>query len=194
MKENLILAYYAQAWKFGPGPPKMEFFKKISFFWKGLQISLQTSPQPPSDIKFKSSYARKHDLAYYAQIWKFGPKLPKMEFFKIFSFLWKGLQISLLTSPQPPPDIKFKSSYARKRDYAQIWKFSPGSQKWNFSKIIHFFEKVSRFCFQRALNHPQTLSLSQVMQENVILAYYAQIWKFGPRLPKMEFFKKFSFF
>ena len=53
-----------------------------------------------------------------------------------------------------------------------------------------FFEKVSRFRFQRALNHPQTLSLSQVMQENVILAYYAQIWKFGPRLPKIEFFKK----
>ena len=25
------------------------------------------------------------------------------------------------------------------------------------------------------LNYPQTLSLSQVMQENVILAYYAQI-------------------
>ena len=26
----------------------------------GLQISLLTSPQPPTDIKFKSSYARKH--------------------------------------------------------------------------------------------------------------------------------------
>ena len=38
------------------------------------------------------------------------------------------------------------------------------------------------------------LSLSQVMQENVILAYYAQIWKLSPRLPKMEFFKKISFF
>ena len=71
---------------------------------------------------------------------------------------------------------------------------TPGSQKCNFSKKNHFFEKFSRFRFQRALNHPQTLSLSQVMQENVILAYYAQIWKFGPRLPKMEFFKKFLFF
>ena len=30
----------------------------------------------------------------------------------------------------------------------------------------------------------------QGMQENLILACYAQIWKFGPRLPKMEFFKK----
>ena len=57
-----------------------------------------------------------------------------------------------------------------------------------FFKKDSFFEKVSRFHFQRALNHPQTLSLSQVMQENVILAYYAQIWKFGTRLPKMKFF------
>ena len=130
-------------------------------------------------------------LAYYAHIWKFGPGLPKMKFFKIFSFLWKGLQISLLTSPQPPPDIKFKSSCARKRNYAQIWKYS--SQNGIFQKSS-FFEKVSRFHFQRALNHPQTLSLSQVMQENVVLAYYAQIWKIGPRLPKIEFFKKFLFF
>ena len=91
-----------------------------------------------------------------------------MEFFKIFSFLWKGLQISLLTSSQPPPDIKSKSSYGRKRDYAQIWKFSPRLPKMEFFKKTHFFEKVSRFRFQRALNHPQKLSLSQVMQENML--------------------------
>ena len=59
-------------------------------------------------------------LAYYAQIWKFGPRPKKMEFFKIFSFLWKGLQILLLTNPQPPPDIKFKSGYARKRDFGLL--------------------------------------------------------------------------
>ena len=69
-----------------------------------------------------------------------------------------------------------------------------GPQKWNFSKFFHFCGKVSRFRFWRALNHPQTLSLSDVMQGNVILAYYAEIWKFDPRLPKMEFFKKISFF
>ena len=57
-----------------------------------------------------------------------------------------------------------------------------------------FFEKVSRFRFQRALHQPQTLSLCQVMQENVVLAYYTQAWKIGPRLPKIEFFKKFLFF
>ena len=118
----------------------------------------------------------------------------KWNFSKIFSFLWKGLQISLLTSPQPPPDIKFKSSYSRKRDYAQIWKFSPRLPKMEFFEKVLFFEKVSRFRFQRALNHPQTLSLSQVMQENVVLAYYAQIWKIDPRLPKIEFLKKILFF
>ena len=63
------------------------------------------------------------------------------------------------------------SRYARKLDfsyYAQIWKFSPRLPKMEFFKKIHFFEKVSRFCFQRVLNHLQTLSLSQVMQENII--------------------------
>ena len=137
-------------------------------------------------------------LAFHDQIWKIGPMPRKMEFFKIFSFLWKGLQISLLMSPQPPPDIKFKSSYARKRDFGLLcpnMEIQPQAPKSGvFQKKFIFFEKVSRFRFQRALNHPQTLSLSQVMQENVILAYYEQIWKFGPRLPKMEFFRKLLFF
>ena len=65
-------------------------------------------------------YARKVDIGLLCQIWKFGPGPPKMELFKIFSFLWKGLQISLPTSPQPPPDIKFKSSYARKRGFGLL--------------------------------------------------------------------------
>ena len=44
--------------------------------------------------------------------------------------------------------------------YAQIWKFNPRLPNMEFFKKNHFFEKVSRFRFQRALNHPQTLSLS----------------------------------
>ena len=38
------------------------------------------------------------------------PQTPKNGIFQK-SFFWKSLQISLPTSPQSPPDIKFKSSY-----------------------------------------------------------------------------------
>ena len=100
-----------------------------------------------------------------------------MDFFKIFSFLWKGLQISLLTSPQPPPDIKFKSSYAKKRGYAQIWKFSPRLPKTEFFKKVLFFEKVSRFRFQRAQNHPPDIKF---------MSSYARKRGFGLLRPNME--------
>ena len=117
MQENLILAYYAQIWKFGSGPPKMEFFKNFSFLWKGLQILLLTSPQPPPDIKFKLSYARKRDNA---QIWKFSPRLPKMEFFKKVLFFEKVSRFRFQRALNHPPDIKFKSSYARKRGFGLL--------------------------------------------------------------------------
>ena len=132
-----------------PRPTKMEFFKNLSFLWKGLQISLTTSPQPPPDTKFKSSYARKRDFGYYAQIWKFGPRLPKMEFFKKVLFFWKGLQTSLPTSPQPPPDIKFKSSYARKRGFGLLCPSmenrSQAPKNWIFQKNFIFLKRSSNF-------------------------------------------------
>ena len=87
--------------------------------------------------------------------------------------------------------------YARKLDIGLLcpnMEIRPRTPKMDFFKNFNFCGKVSRFRFQRVLNHPQTLSLSQVMQENVVLAYYAQIWKIGPKLPKIEFFKKFLFF
>ena len=62
-------------------------------------------------------YARKLDIGVLCPNMEIRPGPPKMEFLKIFSFLWKGLQTSLLMSPQPPADIKFKSRYARKRDF-----------------------------------------------------------------------------
>ena len=74
--------------------------------------------------------------------------------------------------------------------YAQIWKFSPRLPKMEFFKKNSFFEKVSRFCFQRALNHPQTLSLSQVMQENVIMLKYGNS---APGSQKRNFLKKIIF-
>ena len=130
---------------------------------------------------------------------KYGNSAPcsqKWIFFQKISFFSKGVQISLPTSPQPPPDIKFNSSYARKRDFGLLCpstEIRPQAPKNGIFQKMKFFWKAFRFRFQRALNHPQTLGLSQVMQENVILAY-AQIWIFGPRLPKMEFLKNFSFF
>ena len=61
---------------------------------------------------------------YWLIMPKYGNSAPdpqKWNFSKLFSFLWKGLQISLPTSPQPPPDIKSKSSYARKRDFGLLY-------------------------------------------------------------------------
>ena len=100
MQENVTMPKYGNSF---PGSQKWNSSKKF-IFWKGLQISLPTSPQPPPDIKFKSSYARKRDFSLLCPNMEIRPRLPKMEFFKKFSFFWKGLQISLLTSPQTPAD------------------------------------------------------------------------------------------
>ena len=138
-----------------PGPQKWNFSKIFHFCEKVSRFRFQRDLNHPQTLSLIQVMQENVILAYYAQIWKFGPRLPKMEFFKIFSFFWKGLQISLLMSPQPPPDIKFKSSYARKRDYAKICKFNPRLPKMEFFKKVLFSEKVSRFRFQRALNHPR---------------------------------------
>ena len=85
-----------------PQAPKNGIFQKKIIFLKRSPDFASNEPLTTPDIKLKSSYARKRDFGYYAQIWKFGSRLPKMEFFKKISFFRKGLQISLLTSPQPP--------------------------------------------------------------------------------------------
>ena len=133
-------------------------------------------------------------LAYYAQIWKFGPRLPKMEFSKNFHFSEKVSRFRFQRALNHPQILSLSQVMQENVIMPKYGNSAPGSQKWNFSKIFHFCGKVFRLRFQRALKHPQTLSLSQVMQGNVVLAYYAQIWKIGPRLPKIEFFKKLLFF
>ena len=114
MQENVILAYYAQIWKFNPMLPKSGIFQKNFIFLKRSPDFASNEPSTTPDINFKSSYARKRDFGLLCPNMEIRPRLPKMEFFKKFSFFWKGLQIYLLTSPQTPADIKFKSSYARK--------------------------------------------------------------------------------
>ena len=45
MQENLILAYYAQIWKFGTRPPENEFFWKLLIF---MERSLNFASNEPS--------------------------------------------------------------------------------------------------------------------------------------------------
>ena len=86
-----------------------------------------------------------------SQKWNFSKK----------SFFWKGLQISLPTSPHHPQTLSLSQVMQENVIMPKYGNSAPGSQKWNFSKIFHFSEKVSRLRFQRALNHPQTLSLGR---------------------------------
>ena len=111
MQENVIMPKYGNS---APGSKKWDFSKKIHFFEKFSRFRFQRALNHSQALSLSQVMQENVNLAYYAQIWKFGPKLPKMEFFKKFSFFCEGLQISLLTSPQPPAVIKFKSSYARK--------------------------------------------------------------------------------
>ena len=79
-------------------------------------------------------------LAYYAKHGNSAPGPLKVEFLKIFSFLWKGIQTSLLTSPPPPPDTK--SSYARKRDFGLL---SPNMEIQPQAPKNGTFQKISFF-------------------------------------------------
>ena len=74
--------------KSGNGPQRMEFFKNFSILWKGLQITILTSTQPPPEIKFKSSYARKRDFGLLCPNMEIRPQAPKNGIFqKNFIFL-----------------------------------------------------------------------------------------------------------
>ena len=76
----------------------------------------------------------------------------------------------------------------------QIWKFGPRPPENDFfRKFLIFMERSLNFAPNEP-QPPQTLSLCQVMQENLILDYYAQIWKFDPGPQKMIFFRKFLIF
>ena len=77
--------------------------------------------------------------------------------------------------------------------FLEYGSLSPGPQIWNLSNFFRFCGKVSRFRFQRALNHPQTLSLSQVMQENVILVIMPKYGRSAPSSQNGIFQKIFIF-
>ena len=53
-------------------------------------------------------------------MWKFGPRPPENEFFRKFLiFMEKSLNF-VSNEPSTTPDIKFKSSYARKLDFSLL--------------------------------------------------------------------------
>ena len=113
MQENLILAYYAQIWKFAPAPLKMEFFKNFSFFVERSPDFASNEPSTTPDIRFKSSYARKRNFGLLCPNMEIQPQAPKNGIFqKIFIFL---IRSSDFASNEPSTTSRqFKSSYARK--------------------------------------------------------------------------------
>ena len=84
MQENLILAYYAQIWKFGPGPPKWNFSKFFHFCEKISRFRFQRALNHPPDIKFKLSYARKRDFGLLCPNMEIRPQAPKNGIFQNF--------------------------------------------------------------------------------------------------------------
>ena len=104
------------------------------------------------------NYSRKLDIGLLCPNMEIRPRAPKNGIFQNFLFLWKGHQISLLTSPQPPPDIKFKSSYARKRDFGLLchnMEIQPQAPKNGiFQKNFIFLKRSSDF----ASNELSTIS------------------------------------
>ena len=114
----------------------------------------------------------------------------KWNFSKIFHFCRKVTRFRFQRALNHPQILSLSQVMQENVIMLKYGNSAPDSQKWNFSKIFHFCRKVTRFRFQRALNHPQILSLSQVMQENVIMLKYGNS---APDSQKWNFSKNFIF-
>ena len=124
---------------------------------------------------------------------KYGNSAPgtqKWNFSKFFLFCGKVSRFRFQRALNHPQTLSLSQVMHKNVIMPKYGNSAPGSQKWNFSKKIFFFEKVSRFRFQRVLKHPQTLSLSQVMHKNVIMPKYGN----SAQAPKNGIFQKNSFF
>ena len=136
-----------------PGSQKWNFSKKIIFLKRSPDFA-SNEPSTTPDIKFKSSYARKRDNA---QIWKFSPRPPVNEFFRKFLiFMERSLNFGSNEPSTTPPDIKFKSSYARKLDFSLLcpnMEIQPQAPKNGiFQKKFIFLKRSPDF----ASNEPST--------------------------------------
>ena len=84
-----------------------------------------------------------------------GPQ--KMKLFRQFLISMERSLNFASNEPSTTPDIKFKSSYARKLDFSLLcpnMEIRPQAPKNGIFQKKSFFEKASRFRFQRTLNHP----------------------------------------
>ena len=112
MQENLILAYYAQIWKFAPAP-KNGIFQKFFIFVERSPDFASNEPLTTPDIKFKSSYARKRNFGLLCPNMEIQPQAPKNGIFqKIFIFLIRSSDFA--SNELSTTCRQFKSSYARK--------------------------------------------------------------------------------
>ena len=77
MQENWLLAIMPKYGNSGPRPPKNEFFRKFFIFMERSLNFASNEPTTTTDIKFKSSYARKLDFSLLCPNMEIRPQAPK---------------------------------------------------------------------------------------------------------------------
>ena len=142
-----------------PRPPENEFFRKFLIFMERSLNFASNEPSTTTDIKFKSSYARKLDFNLLCPNMEIQPEAPKMEFFKKIHFFETVSRFRIQRALNHPHTLSLCQVMQENVIMSKYGNSASGSKNGIFQKI-HSFEKVSRFRFQRALNHSQTLSLS----------------------------------
>ena len=108
------------------------------------------------------NYARKLDIGLINNLlcpnMEIRPRDPKNGIFQNFFIFVERSPDFASNEPTTTPDITSKSSYARKRDFGLLcpnMEIQPQAPKNGIFQKNSLFEKVSRFRFQRALNHPR---------------------------------------
>ena len=97
------------------------------------------------------NYARKLDIGLLCPNMEIHPRAPKNGIFQKFFIFVENCPDFASNEPSTTPDIKFKSSYARKRNFGLLcpnMEIQPQAPKNGiFSKNFHFSDKVFRLRF-----------------------------------------------
>ena len=97
------------------------------------------------------NYARKLDIGFLCPNMEIRPRAPKNRIFqKFFIFVERSPDFAS-NEPSTTPGIKFKSSYARKRDFGLLCPYmeiqAQAPKNGIFQKNFHFSDKVFRLRF-----------------------------------------------